>query len=111
MRTIRSEPIKRHRINTIRVLYREPDRRHSFYKKTVLLGANLIGASLISWIAIILIYELPCFIGKVTDVDLPIIRTAIRADQAVTMKYRAKSYAVNRLIHEFEEMKVFYSQI
>lgn len=103
--------IKRHRMNTIRVIYREPEQRHDFYKKTNLLAVNLLGASLISWTTLILIYEIPCFLGKTSDLDLPVIRAAIRADQAVTMKYRAKSYSVNRLIHELEEMKVFYSQI
>ncbi len=102
---------KRHRMNTIRVIYRESEQRRNFCKKTILLAANLFGASLISWITIILIYEVPCFLGKMTDLDLPVIRTAIRADQSVSMKYRSKSYAVNRLIHELEEMKVFYSQI
>lgn len=111
MMATKSEHIKRQRINTIRVIYREPGRRYRLYKKAILLGANLFGASLISWIAIILIYEIPCFIGKVTDIDLPVIRAAIRADQAVTMKYRTKNYSVNRLIHELEEMKVFYAQI
>jgi len=111
MMTKKTGHIKSRRSNTIRVIYREPELRRHFYKKTVLLSANLLGASLISWIAILLIYEIPCFIGNVTDIDLPIIRTATRADQAVTMKYRTKSHAVNRLIHELEEMKVFYSQI
>ncbi len=111
MMTKKQGQIKDHRINTIQVIYREPDQRCNVYKKTVLLGANLVGASLISWIVIILIYEIPCFIGEMTDTDLPIIKTAIRAEQVVTMKHRTNSHVLNRLIHEFEEMKVFYSQI
>jgi len=98
-------------MNTVRVLFREPEPKRNFFKKASLLGVNVFGASLISWIAILLIYEIPCFIGKMTDLDLPVIRAAIRADHAVTMKYLTNSYTVNRLIHELEEMKAFYSQL
>ncbi len=100
-----------HRMNTIQILYQEPAKKTDFYRRVILLGANLFGATLASSAVIILIYEIPCFIGKSVNLDIPIIRLAVRADHAVTMKYRTNSYAVNKLIHELEEMKLFYSQI
>jgi len=70
-----------------------------------------LGATLISWIVIILIYEVPCTIGKYFDLDVPIIKTAVLADKKIEMKYRTQSFAVNKILHELEEMKAFYSQI
>lgn len=98
-------------MNTIQVLYQEPEIKGNVLKKAVLLGATLLGATLASWIIVFLFYEIPCFIGKTTDLDFSIIRKARQADYEVTMKYRTKSYTVNRLAHELEEMKKFYSKI
>lgn len=97
-------------MNTIEVIYREPKKKSNFCKKTILFGVRILGATIASWIVIILIYEIPCFLGKTTEIDLPVIRAAVAADYKVNMKYRIKSYAANRLINELEEIKIFYSQ-
>ena len=98
-------------MNTIQVIYQESEKKRDVYKKVIFLGARLFGATFASWMIIFLTYEIICFIGKTTSLDFSVIRAAIKADKEVTMRYRTKSYAVNRLIHELEEMKKFYSQI
>ncbi len=72
---------------------------------------SLAGATLLGWTAVVLGYEIPCTLGKYTDLDLPVVRTALRAEAHVAMKHRTSSLAVNKIIHELEELKFFYSQI
>ncbi len=72
---------------------------------------SLAGATLLGWTAVVLAYEIPCIIGKHTDLDIPIVRAALRAEARVSMKHRTSSPAVNKIIHELEELKVFYAQI
>ncbi len=98
-------------MNTIQVIYQASKRKENFSQKAILMGFNLFVATVMGWGVLFLIYEISCFIGKTTTIDSSIIRSALRADKQVTMKYRTQSFAVNKLIHELEEMKVFYSQI
>jgi hypothetical protein len=72
---------------------------------------SLAGATFLGWTAVVLAYEIPCALGKYTELDVPIVRTALRAEAVVTMKHRTSSLAVNKIIHELEEIKFFYSQI
>ncbi len=72
---------------------------------------SLAGATLLGWTAVVLAYEIPCTLGKHTDLDIPIVRAALRAEHRVSMKHRTSSLAVNKIIHELEEIKIFYSQI
>ena len=98
-------------MNTIKIIYQKQKREKNLIQKMILLAINLFGATLISWFLIVLVYEVPCTLGKLFDLDNPIVRAAVRADKKVTMKYRTRSYAVNKITHELEEMKEFYSQI
>lgn len=100
-----------HKMNTIQILYQEPEIRGGTFKKAILLGTKLFWATLASWVIVFLLYEIPCFIGKTTDIDFSVIRAAMQAEHEVSMKYHTKSYSANKLIHELEEMKAFYSKI
>lgn len=98
-------------MNTIKIIYQRPKRKKVFQEKALSISMSLLGATLISWAVIILVYEIPCMVGKYFEIDSSIIKTALRAEKKITMKYRTKSYAVNKIIHELEEMKEFYSRI
>lgn len=98
-------------MNTVKIIIREENKQKEFVKKTLRFLFALFGAMVITWVPVILFYEIPCTIGKYYDVDLVIVKTALQAEQKITMKYRTKSYSVNKIIHELEEIKEFYSRI
>ena len=98
-------------MNTIKIIYQERPGKTNFPQKVITLAINLMGATLITWVFILLVYEIPCTIGKMVDVNCHIIEAAVKADKKITMKYRTQSLSINKLIHELEEMKAFYSQI
>ena len=99
-------------MNTIETLFKRKKRKLAVTGDRVLLFLfQVFGAMVIVWVPIVLFYEIPCMIGKNFNVDLLIVRTALKAEEKIVMKYRTKSYAANKFIHELEEMKEFYSQI
>lgn len=99
-------------MNTIETIFKRKKRKLAVTGDRVLLFLfQVFGAMVIVWVPIVLLYEIPCMVGKNFDVDLLIVRTALKAEEKISMKYRTQSYAVNKFIHELEEMKEFYSQI
>ncbi len=64
-----------------------------------------------AWAPIILIYEIPCMIGKYFQVNTSIVRIALQAEQTVSMKHRTESHTANKFLHELEEVKEFYSRM
>jgi hypothetical protein len=98
--------------NTIETIFKRKKRKRRISGEKVLIFLfQVFGAMVIVWVPIVLFYEVPCMIGKTFDVDLLIVRTALRAEDKIVMKYRTKSYSVNKIFHELEEMKEFYSRI
>lgn len=99
-------------MNTIETIFKRKKRKLIVTSDSVLLFLfQVFGAMVIVWVPIVLFYEIPCMVGKNFDVDLLIVKTALKAEEKVIMKYRTQSYSVNKFIHELEEMKEFYSQI
>ncbi len=72
---------------------------------------SLAGASILGWTAVVLAYEIPCKLGRYLDLDIPVVQAALKAEYQVTMKYRTSSESINKILHELEEVKLFYSLI
>ena len=72
---------------------------------------SLAGATFLGWTAVVLAYEIPCKLGRHLDLDIPIVKAAIRAEYQVTMKHRTSNETINKILHELEELKLFYSLI
>jgi hypothetical protein len=69
------------------------------------------GALVIAMVLVVLVYEVPCTIGKNFEVDSEIVNKALNAEKIIKMKHRTQVYTVDKVLHELEEMKVFYSSI
>ena len=98
-------------MNTIQILYQKKKRRKDNFEKVFFFLCKLGSVFIITWIPLILLYEIPCKIGEYFDTDLLIVTTAQEAEQKVEMKYRTGSYPINKIVHELEEMKEFYSRL
>ncbi len=99
------------RTNTIAIIYEEPGLSREYPKRVSCFAVSLLGATLVSWSFLLLIYEVSCVLGNSFELNHAVINAAVRADQEVVMEYRTDSYVLDRLIHELEEMKLFYSRI
>ncbi|PHR23979.1 MAG: hypothetical protein COA36_16325 [Desulfotalea sp.] len=98
-------------MNTILIIYQKKKKRQENFVKFVSILCKLASAIIIAWIPLFLLYEIPCKIGEHFDTDMLIVKTAQHAENTVTMKYRTKSYSLNKFAHELEEMIEFYSRI
>ncbi len=97
--------------NTVQVLFQKNDRKKLSSERFITLVFCVLAAVMTAWVPIVLLYEIPCLIGKHIAVDIPIVKSALRAEQVVIMRHRTHSYAVNKLLHELEEIKMFYALI
>lgn len=96
--------------NTVHILIEKKAKDRGSGITLVKMVFSLLGAIIIAWVPIVLFYEIPSSIGERYDVDWEIVKKALRAEHAVTMKHRTRSESLNRVLHELEEMKEFYSQ-
>lgn len=96
--------------NTVHILIEKKKKGRGSRITLTKMVFSLMGAMMITWVPIVLFYEIPCKIGEYYDVDWDIVKKAQRAEHAVVMKHRTRNEPLNRVLHELEEMKVYYSQ-
>ncbi len=76
-------------------------------KRLLRMVRTLIFAMIISWMPPFILYETLCKLGE-SGVQTELIQRALNAEKRTTLKRRTNEYVVNRILHEFEEMREFY---